>query len=273
MTFIRITILIFFVAFCSQVWGQKAYKIQKKQKNRYEAYPNPYDFRPSGWLFDAGLTATFNPDGETSVSYSNTDSALQYNGVIRPGIQLNAGRYFSLKKGHKLIKYLDYNLGYKMLWNSETQKFTEGNGQIQNFSLDNLAHYVNGNLNFNNVISFNDYTFLQNTLGINVDYRFAQSVPESGTNATQQPDNFVVQIHYKLALGFMIDNDKALIPYIEIPVYNITPSQSNFSQLDYFNGSYQTIIVGARIMLFRLGQKDCPTAKGVGLDPNQKNGY
>lgn len=251
--------------------SQKAYKVQKNQKNRYEAYPNPFDFRPSGWLYDAGLTVTTSFD---SKSLAIGDTTYSFAGPIRPGIKINAGRYQSLKKGHKLVKYIDYSVGYKMLWNTENQSIENTvTGNTSALSHTNVAHYANANLNLNNIISFNDYSFLQNTLGVNVDYRFAQNIPSSGLNKDIQPDAFVVQVHYKLALGFMIDNDKALIPYIELPVFNITPTQANFSQLDYFNQSYQTFIVGVRIMLFRLGQKNCPTAKGVGLDPNQKNGY
>ena len=269
----HIYILGVFCLFTFTVNGQKAYKIQKKQKNNYEAYPNPFDFRPSGWLFDAGLTGTF-ANNNKNQNLVIGDSTLSVNGPIRPGIALNAGRYHSLKKGHKLIKYIDYTLGYKLLWNTEAQVIMINNQNVvYENTLDNAAHYLNANFNLNNVISFNDYTFLQNTIGVNADYRFAKNLTGTGVNQTIEPSNFVVQVHYKLGLGFMIDNDKALIPYVEIPVFNITPSQKNPSQLDYFNQSYQTFIVGARLMLFRLGQKDCPTAKGVTVDPNQKNGY
>lgn len=253
--------------------GQKAYKIQKKQSKNYEAYPNPYDFRKSGWLFDAGLTATFNPNKNKEL-LTSSDSSIVNSGPVRPGIQLNVGRYLSLKKGHKIFKYIDYNLGYKLLWNSEVQELkVDSSGYSQKTRLDNAAHYANLNLNFNNIISFSDYVFLQNTLGFNVDYRFAKNLSGEGINANNEPDEFIAQVHYKLGLGFMINNNMALIPYAELPLYNISPTQDNFSQLDYFNGSYQSVIIGARLMLFRLGQKECPTAKGVGLDPNQKNGY
>ena len=268
----HIYILGVFCLFAFVANGQKAYKIQKKQKNNYEAYPNPFDFRPSGWLFDAGITGTFSTSQNKSSIIG--DSTLTAGGQIRPGVALNVGRYQSLKKGHKIIKYIDYNLGYKMLWNNETQNITVNNQDVvYNNTLDNTAHYINANFNLNNIISFTDYLFLQNSLGINADYRFANSLDGNGMNGSIQPDAFVVQAHYKLGFGIMIDNNIALIPYAEIPVFNITPSQQNFSQLDYFNQSYQSFIIGARLMLFRLGQKECPKAKGVGLDPNQKNGY
>jgi len=251
---------------------RKAYKVQKKQKNNYEAYPNPFDFRPSGWLFDVGLTATTGLTGEKTLSFN--DTTLTLSAPLRPGVVLKIGRYQSLKKGHKIFKYIDYSLGYKLLWNTEEQTREIAKGNIsETFTNQNLAHYVNLNLNFNNIISLNDYNFIQNTIGINADYRFINSLSGEGTNVAVQPDNFIVQLHYKFALGLMIDNDKVVIPYIEIPLFNITPQQSNFSQLDYFNGSYQTFIVGVRLMLFRLGQKNCPTAKGTTVDPNKQNGY
>ncbi len=255
------------------VSGQKAYKIQKKQKNGYEAYPNPFDFRKSGWLFDAGVTGTTPIQNNTSPLIIG-DSSVSFSGQIRPGIQLNIGRYLSLKKGHKLVKYLDYTLGYKMLWNSEQQELTLNSSDvIQKSNLDNVAHYIHTNFNLNNIISFSDYLFLQNSLGINADYRFANTQKGEGINQNTQPDAFIFQAHYKLGLGIMIQNNIALIPYIEVPIFNITPTQKEFSQLDYFNGSNQSFILGARLILFRLGQKDCPTAKGYQIDPNKKNGY
>jgi hypothetical protein len=254
------------------LFSQKAYKVQKKRGNSHEAYPNPFDFHPTGWLFDAGLTGTMGLDGTQTTTFG--DTTLTLSTQFRPGISFSAGRYLSLKKGHKIFKYLDYNLGYKMLWNLENQeREITSSGAQESFTNSNIAHYANANLNFNNIISLSDYSFIQNSIGVNVDYRFLNNASATGTNANIQPANFIVQVHYKLAFGFMFDNDKAIIPYIEIPVYNITPQQSNFSQLDYFNQSFQSITVGARFMLFTLGQKKCPTAKGTTVDPNQNNGY
>jgi hypothetical protein len=250
---------------------RKAYKVQKNNKNRFEAYPNPYDFRPNGWLFDAGLIGTTGLRGEQKNTFGDTVLTTSTN--LRPGITLNVGRYQSLKKGHKLVKYIDYNLGYKMLWNTEqqTQEITQ-TGVSNSFTNNNHAHYIDVNLNFNNVVSFTDYLFLQNSIGLNLDYRFFSTASGQGINANLEPDPMVIQLHYKLALGYMFKNNMAIIPYIEIPLFNITPQQKEFSQLDYFNSSYQSFTIGARLMLFRLGQKDCPTA--ITTDgKSKKNGY
>lgn len=272
---IRLSLLFicFFTCLSSSVYGQrKAYKVQKKQKNNYEAYPNPYDFRPTGWLFDIGITGTKGITDQSNITLG--DTSYTFSSPIRPGIALSAGRYISIKKGHKIIKYLDYNVGYKMLWNTEKQDLSILSSTTrESITNNNVAHYANANLNFNNVISLNDYNFIQNSIGVNVDYRFAQNLSGTGYQSENAPDKFVLQVHYKLAWGIMIDNDKALIPYIEIPVFNITPTQTNFSQLDYFNQSYQSVIVGVRLMLFRLGQKECPKAINYQADPNQQNGY
>lgn len=271
---IRISLIFLsFLFFSAPAWSQrKAYKIQKKQKNYYEAYPNPFDFRPTGWLFEGGVTGTKGfADPSSLVS---GDSTFSFSSAIRPGVALSVGRYLSLKKGHKIIKYIDYTAGYKMLWNHEGQDLNVTNSSAnQSFSNNAVAHYASANLNLNNVISINDYNFIQNSIGINLDYRFAQNLSADGINQQIAPDKFIIQLHYKLAWGFMIDNDKALIPYIEIPVFNLTPSQKNFSQLDYFSQSYQSVVVGVRLMLFRLGQKECPKAINYQADPNQKNGY
>ena len=250
---------------------RKGYKVQKNNKRHYEAYPNPFDFRPDGWIFEIALTTTTDLKGNSG--FQTTDSLFSIRPGIRPGIALNFGRYHSMKKWHKIVKYFDYNLGYKFLWNNESQNLTiQPKDTVIDFSQNNYAHYISLNFNLNNVYSFSDYLFLQNTLGINADYRFLSFNSGLGHNATIQPSRFVAQVHYKLGLGFMVDNDIAIIPYIEIPILNITPQETNFSQLDYFNGSYQSFLIGVRVMLFRLGQKDCPRA----IDTEGKvktNGY
>lgn len=250
----------------------KGYKIDKRQKNRPEAYPNPYDFRPTGWIFEGGVTGTFGIMGDQSITTG--DSTFTSSTSFRPMVALNVGRYFSVKKGHKLVKYVDATLGYKSLWNTEEQQLVVASQNIDVTNThNNTAHYASLNLNLNNIISLDNYTFIQNTIGVNADYRFAQNVNAANPYNSVVPSSFVVQVHYKLALGLMIDNDKAVIPYIEIPVFNITPTQTEFSQLDYFDQSYQSVIVGVRLMLFRLGQKDCPKAINYQGNPNQQNGY
>lgn len=250
----------------------KGYKIDKKQKNHPEAFPNPYDFRPTGWIFGLGATGTFGINGD--VVLTNGDTTFTSSTKIRPLATVNVGRYFSLKKGHKLVKYVDATIGYKGLWNTEELHITSDSNNIDITNTNNnTAHYASLSLNLNNVISLDNYNFIQNTIGVNADYRFAQKVNATEPFNPAVPSAFVLQVHYKLALGLMFDNDKVIIPYIEIPVFNITPTQNEFSQLDYFNQSFQSVIVGVRVMLFRLGQKDCPKAINYQGNPNQQNGY
>lgn len=269
--FILVLILVSFAPFNTVFSQGKGYKVQKNNKNRYEAYPNPFDFRPTGWLFEAAATITSSLESSHNVQIG--DSTFSFGPNPRPGIALNIGRYHSMKKWHKIVKYFDYNLGYKLLWNKESHDLhIQSKDTLIEFSNHNYAHYVSLNFNLNNLYSFSDYLFLQNTLGINAGYRFVSASNGNKSNTVNEPSKFVVQLHYKLGLGFMVDNDIAIIPYIEIPVLNITPQQTNFSQLDYFSGSYQTFLVGVRVMLFRLGQKDCPKA----IDTEGKvgtNGY
>lgn len=249
---------------------RKAYKPDKRQKSNY-AYPSPNNFLQGGWLFDAGLTTTFGPNSPEGTTV--VDTTVSYPFDIRPGIALGVGRYYNLKKGRSILRYIDASIGYKMLWNSETQHIDiNGLGEQISTTNDNTAHYANLNINFNNVINLSNYSFIQNTIGFNIDYRFLETETTTHPSIYASPNPFVMQAHYKLAVGFMIDTDIAVIPYIEVPLFNITPSQSQFSQLDYFNQSYQTVIIGVRVMLFRFGTKDCP--KAINTEGKAKNnGY
>lgn len=264
-TFVVGMLLLIPITFYGQ---QKGYKISKNNKNRPEAFPSPYSFRPTGWIFDGGITGTFGQQPEENLFLG---SESEYKFPISPFVKLTAGRYFILKKGHKIVKYADASFGYKGLWNRQENTLTSPVMAPESYVQSNLAHYITLNGHLNNVISFNNATFLQNTIGVNLDYRIAEYVQEA--RGSKSPDEFVAQIHYSLGLGIMTDNDLAIIPYIEIPVFNVTPSQARFNRLDYFNSSYQTIVVGVKVALFRFGQKECPTA----IDPmgtgGQNNGY
>ncbi len=248
----------------------KGFTFDKKQKAHYTAYPSPNDFKQAGWLFDAGLTGTFGLFAPKDVS--SGDTTINYPTQIRPGITLAAGGYFNPKKGRNIIRYMDATVGYKLLWNAEKESLETSNGTLSSNLSDNLGHYATLNLNFNNVINVSNYNFIQNTIGVNLDYRFTETSKNQSTTVMSSPPSFVAQVHYKLAFGVMIDSDIAVIPYIEIPVFNITPNQKNFAQLDYFNQSFQTAIIGVRVMLFRYGQKDCP--KAINHEGKaRKNGY
>lgn len=265
--------LIFFLGWIIPLFIQaqnKGFSFDKKQKANYTAYPSPNDFRQGGWLFDAGLTGTFGvfAPKERTIGDTTTSYPMQ----LRPGITLAFGGYFNPKKGRNIIRYMDATLGYKMLWNAENESKEISTGNVTSTISDNLGHYATLNLNFNNVINVSNYNFIQNTLGVNLDYRFIETSKNQSSTVTPSPPSFVAQVHYKLAFGIMVDTDIAVIPYIEVPVFNITPSQNNFAQLDYFNQSYQTVIIGVRVMLFRYGQKDCP--KAINYEGKAKNnGY
>lgn len=250
-------------------YGQnKGYKISKNNKNRPEAFPSPYNFRQGGWFFDGGITGTFGTNQQLPAA--TQDTTYEATNPIRPGVKLTVGRYFIFKKLHKVVKYADATIGYKGLWNNENTTLN-ASGVAQTYNQNNFAHYLTLNGHLNNVISLNRVTFIQNSLGLNLDYRLAQTITNDLGQAV--PDAFVAQVNYTLGLGFMMDNDIALIPYIEIPVFNITPQQATFNRLDYYHASYQTVIVGVKVALFRFGQKECPTA----IDPmgtgGQNNGY
>lgn len=251
---------------------RKGYKFDKKQRANYHAYPSSFDFRQMGWLFDAGLTSTFTTERPIDNTSDGIDSTYSFQ--IRPGLALNIGGYYNLQKGRKIIRYIDATLGYKMLWSAENQtiKYTGIGDSTISSTNDYLAHYASLNINFNNVINLSNYTFIQNTIGFNIDYRFLESVTNNHPSLQISRPNFVAQAHYKLAFGIMVDNDIAVIPYIEVPLFNLSPNQNHFSQLDIFDSSFQTVIIGVRVMLFRFGQKDCP--KAINTDGKAKhNGY
>ena len=97
---------------------------------------------------------------------------LQQNSKL--GLYLEGGRY-KILSSKRPINYIDYGLAYKGLrgaqsyglaYNQSVPDTTTVSYHEQSFSLHNLTAHFNAN----NVIGINKNFFIQNTLGLNVDY-------------------------------------------------------------------------------------------------------
>lgn len=265
------------------VTAQKKYK-QKWGSNKKEktpVFPSADIFKPSGWMFGAGLTGTFGlKENESNVELNNTQYTAKFNPDIRPGLMLEVGRYTNFTKGKflkgRLFRYIDYSAAYKLLWSSESFKIANDSETFAEGKNQSGQHYLSLNFNVNNIIDLPDFNFIQNAIGINADWRFKENRSveyPSGFTPNKDPGSIVAQVHYKLGLGFKFDNDIMIIPSIETPIFNLYPQQNEFSQLDFFNSSFQAIIFRIQVLLFKLGPTKCPPVNNPNLPKDFENGY
>lgn len=101
--------------------------------------------------------------------------------------------------------------------------------------------YALASFNLNNVIEISNPWFIQNSFGINADYRFSNDVlPSSGVNQ-QFPSKYELNIHYKFSIGLMATKRLLIMPSIETPLVGI------FSNAPW---PYQKYFREVRISLF-----------------------
>jgi hypothetical protein len=253
-------------------------KFKGSKKQRSQPFPSATDFRPGGWLVGAGLTtlAEFS-DNEiafTEANQINFADKVSLNPQFLPGVMLEVGRFYNFKE-NRIFKYIDYSLGYKMFAAGERFEYSKTNKVVQEGSHQTTQHFASLNFNINNIIPLNEYMFINNGLGINADIRFLETytpeypIPMQNAN----PGSIIGQLHYKLGIGYMLDTDMLVETSIETSLFNLFPQQTQFSQLNYFNLSYQPFILRIRFFFFRLADSSCPKVGSPDIAPGFRNGY
>lgn len=242
----------------------KKYRVKSKKTEGLADYIRPFNF--SGWYIAPGATLTpklnivpFSPDTEIAPF-----EGLDVTQKSKIGLYLEVGRY-KLLSSKKLISYIDYGLAYKQLRGYQSYNLDHQIDAVnrdttfheQSFSLHNATAHFNAN----NVIGINKNFFIQNTLGVNVDYSFISNIKSSdATNFTSTyqatPSNLSAQIHYKFGMGFRISDGIYVIPMIETPVLNVWEFEGGRSTLGFFNSRYRPLIISLRIA--RLTKPSCP---------------
>jgi len=206
-------------------------------KKARDPFPKELQYKMTGWYFGPGFTYTLPMEGFTVM---DGNSGTEFNPSGGFGLYLEAGRYH-IWQYSSLIKYMDYGLAYKWLRGSE-----------ENTGLAYSDHYATAHLNLNNSIPINKYLFIQNTVGINVDYSFLQSRDGTG------PPALLAQAHYKFGIGFKITDNLMIIPAIETPILNGWPWENGRSTLQYLNSRYRPVILSMRFLFLRPKQEICP---------------
>lgn len=114
---------------------------------------------------------------------------------------------------------------------------------------------------------------MNNTLGINGDYRFADvySYNEQGIPMNlNTPARFVFQAHYSIGLGFKLNQNMMVIPSIETPIVNFYEYDDLKSTLAIFNSRYRPLIFRITVLVLdNKPDRKCP--KKVGGRKNKES--
>lgn len=200
--------------------------------------------RHSGWLISPGLTymIPFKP---------KADDAPDVNPNGRLAIYLEAGKWHLFPGGGNVFNYFDYSLAYKRLSGSEEFGNTKGIFKQNN---------VLGNFNINNIIQLSDYTFIQNSLGANLDYKFSEKYePAVETTYSDNTKRLLFSLHYKFGFGIKVTKKLFVIPTLETPILNFREWEKGRSDYGIFNSRYRPLIFTVRFAWTMKPKKgDCP---------------
>lgn len=232
-------------------------------------------YNGNGWHFAPGLTymfpSQFSKDesllvptdlGTDSIYYGTFDARGKLGAYIEIG-----GQHFISQP--RLIHYFDYGVHFKLFRGKE-----EFNGRMMaDSSMLTVSNqgtfsqgFAGGYFNLNHIHQLSDRTFLQFTMGVNVDYKvinrfeldgIAGSIPQ--LNA----DNLQGQLHAKVGFGFRPESGVMIIPSIETPLLNAVPFEDGKSTLPYFNSRFRPIIVSVRFLFFSETKSEGCVGKGT----------
>lgn len=228
-------------------------------------------YSPNGWNFALGGTymlpnASQRSETERFFPEQGSDTLFtgNFDAAGKLGLYLEVGRHHFVEDP-KFVHYFDYGINFKMLRGSESFNGMVNNGD----SLVNVTNsgtfsnsFVSIHGNMNHIVQVSDRSFVQLSLGANVDYRVINNIgPENAVGAII-PQEFAgplqAQLHGKIGYGFRLESGRFIIPSIETPILNVHPFYDGKSTLPYFSTRYRPIIFSIRF-LFLSHQKagDC----------------
>lgn len=271
---------VFFFLFAITSFSQKIYQRKKEPLVDLNGH-----YKLGGWQFAPGLTYTLTRFKNKEETLYNANDTL-YNTTFDPGGRLGLyfefGRYKIFKYG-TWINYMDYSLAFKQIKGKE--KFegemlqessstaimtTDGKGKFG-------YSYLTGNFNLNNIIQISDYRFIQNSIGINADYRLITNTKYEGNTVFQQqntPTSFMAQLHYKIGYGIKWNDKLFIIPSLETPILNLYEWDNFKSSFFNFSSRYRPLIFTIRIAwLKKSNGLDCPPVYGNPDDKMKQQQY
>jgi len=260
------------------------------------------DFRKlsnTGLQFQLGptylMTRTKNPsvlfnDGSTNERYTiDPKGLLGFYGEIGLIHFPKKRSKLSLALKTVLVSYYDWGLGFKYFRGQESmnvERLSPAGAVLgsQNYTGNFQTGYVYGRFSLHKNVHIKPLKnfFLDNSLGINFDYRVIEPKVDGATasymaeifsvGAPQHYHTpFVAQLHYGLGFGFRLKRGAYLIPGVRVPILGINEWHKGNPSLKWFTRSYWPILFHVKYMfLFEKKTKpgSCPAAETNDQDKN-----
>lgn len=241
-------------------------------------------YQNRGWFLAPGITymlPELRKEQRADYFENNDGRDTIYSGDFtrkgRIGFFLEAGRHHFLYRGG-IINHLDYGIHFKMLRGKESFEGLTKAGNLY-VPVANTSTYSESFagvfFNANNMLQISDKTWIQNSIGVNGDYRvISRRTEEMGFGAINMfPNSLLAQLHYKIGFGWKPEPGIYIIPMIETPILTAYPWEEGKSTLQYFVGRNRPLIFTLRIQwLSKIPERSCENQPGKNSpDLNKKH--
>jgi hypothetical protein len=168
---------------------------------------------------------------------------------------------------HRLVSYYDWGLGFKYFGGSEatTIDYTDAQGAIDSTTSGSGQFYNGygfGRFTLHKMFSLGKRHFIDNGLGLNIDYRVIdgnRNYKDAVMASTQTFHNsLVAQVHYELGIGFKLKRGSYLILGAQTPILGIQDWNGGNPGLKWYSSNYWPILFKVKyIQLFEKKSKGC----------------
>jgi hypothetical protein len=242
------------------------------QRQHRELFVPGGQFKPSGWFIAPGLvfTKTF-PRSESLTGYNGLGDTI-YDGTFYRdggmGLCVQAGRHLFIQR-RGLINHIDFGLGYKKLRGSDQFSGTVSSGAGYSSTAAFADSYLSVFGNMSNILMLSDRWWIQNSLGLNLDFALITNRSGSGVPGApyQLPADIPIQAHYRFGFGWKPESGIFIMPMLEIPILNLLPWEGLKGTLPYFTGRYRPVLLTVRIQwLSKQPDRQCDAKPGRNAD-------
>lgn len=222
-----------------------------------------YTFTKNGAVNDEFQIASQNAGSDTLIRFSQEAKG-------RIGLFAEVGMVHITKRPRKIVHYYDWGIGFKLYGGrelTETNIYDDRDTLIG--SLDGEGEfyngYVYGRFSAHSVFQFNPHLFLDNGIGVNVDYAVMNgNTAYNGfqvTNNEKYQGDLIGQLHYSIGLGIKPRADKGFffIPSVELPVLGIHEWNGGTPAIHWFSSKYYPAMFKLKfVWLFKRDPNRCP---------------
>jgi hypothetical protein len=250
---------------------------QNRSRMNRDVFPAYGNYERRGWLISPSLTymaPPFKQSTERIFPGGGDVYDITYQGRGKLGLGFEVGR-FHVIDASKLISYVDMHVGIKSFRGVETFEATLYDPTIETPNV--LAgegtyslQYATLSASASNIKQLSDFSFIQNSIGLNADYRFAENIYYNNRGLPIdliEAPGLLFQMHYRLGFGYKVAQRFIIIPSIETPILTIHEFDDMHSGIQVFNTRYRPLILRCTIMMFdNKAQRKCPSKK-----PNRRS--